>query len=242
MSEASDAAPAEVSRPVSRRAKYLALLLLVVGSGLALLGSTQTWFAIRLTDTASHASTVSVPGSAAAPALTALALAGLALTAALAIAGPVFRIVLALLGVLLGVCVLISAGSALADPLTASSATITTATGVAGPASIARLVHTVGAEPWGWVAVAGGVLVLLASAAVVVTSRLWPGSSRKYQTRFAASDGRTAEEALAAVIDDARDDEEARAAAEDSSTPTALDRDRAIDSWDDLTRGDDPTR
>lgn len=222
-----------------RRAKYSTMLLLVVGSGLALLAATQPWFTIRLSDTAEHATTVTVAGSVAAPALTALALAGLALTAALAIAGPVFRIVLALLGILLGVSVLVSAITAVSDAVRASASAITTATGVAGDASIHHLVHTVETAFWPWLAVAAGVLILLASAAVVVFSRLWPGPSRKYQTRFAGEDGRPADEVVAEAT------EEDDPASEDSGTrgaPTSLDRDTAIDSWDDLTRGDDPTR
>jgi uncharacterized membrane protein (TIGR02234 family) len=221
-----------------RRVKYSTMLLLVVGSGLALLAATQPWFTIRLTDTAEHSTTVTVAGSVAAPALTALALAGLALTAALAIAGPVFRIVLALLGVLLGVSVLVSAITALSDAVRASASAITTATGVAGDASIRHLVHTVETAFWPWLAVVAGVLIVLASAAVVVFSRLWPGPSRKYQTRFAGEDGRPAEEVVAEAAVDTADD-----ASPDAGAPSGtLDRDTAIDSWDDLTRGDDPTR
>lgn len=234
----------EAVRPVNRRAKYLTLFALLAGSGLALLAATQTWFGVHLTDVASHVSTLGVPGSAAAPALTALALAGLALTAALAIAGPVFRIVLALLGALLGVSVLVSAGTALADALRASSSAITTATGVAGESSIRRLVDAVDVQFWPWLAVAGGMLIVLASGAVVVTSRVWPGSSRKYQTRFAGEDGRDAAAVLGTSDAPGSDDDEARALAEGETAaePTTLDRDTAIDSWDELSRGDDPTR
>lgn len=234
----------EAVRPVSRRSKYVALLALLAGSGFTLLSATQTWFGVHLTDVASHVSTLAVPGSAAAPALTALSLAGLALTAALAIAGPIFRIVLALLGVLLGVSVLISAGTALADALRASSSAITTATGVAGEASVRRLVDAVDVEFWPWLALVGGALIVLASAAVVVSSRLWPGSSRKYQTRFAGEDGRDAATVLGVSDEPESDDAEARALAEDEAAaePAALDRDTAIDSWDELSRGDDPTR
>lgn len=222
-----------------RRAKYSTMLLLVVGSVLALLAATQPWFTIRLTDTANHSSTVSVAGSVAAPALTALALAGLALTAALAIAGPVFRIVLALLGLLLGVSVLISAITALSDAVRASASAITTATGVAGDTSIHHLVHSVDTAFWPWLAIAGGLLIVLASAAVVVFSRLWPGPSRKYQTRFAGEDGRPAEEVVAEATDPAP---AAEPAVDTPEGPATLDRDTAIDSWDELTRGDDPTR
>ncbi|MGO4534260.1 Trp biosynthesis-associated membrane protein [Leifsonia sp. 2MCAF36] len=224
-----------------RRAKYLTMLLLVVGSGLALLAATQPWFTIRLTDTANHSSSVTVAGSVAAPALTALALAGLALTAALAIAGPVFRIVLALLGVLLGVSVLISAITAVSDAVRASASAITSATGVAGDASIRHLVHSVETEFWPWLAMVAGALIIVAAAAVVVFSRLWPGPSRKYQTRFAGEDGRPAEEVVAEAADGgATPSSDTLDGA--SEEPSTLDRDAAIDSWDELTRGDDPTR
>ena len=251
------AAPPASAAAAGRRAKYTTMLVLVIGSVLALVAATQPWFAIRLTDTANHSNSVTVTGSSAAPALTALALAGLALTAALAIAGPVFRIVLALLGVLLGVSVLISSISALADPLRAATASITTATGVAGHASVRRLVDAVSVELWPWAAVVGGVLIVLASASVVVFSRLWPGPSRKYQTRFAAEDGGPASGVLGVAEDedaptgeapdgapaDAAADADAATAAEDTpAEPTQLDRDTAIDSWDELSRGDDPTR
>jgi len=230
--------PADVT--AGRRVKYATMLLLVVGSGMALLAATQTWFSIRLTDTANHSATISVAGSVAAPALTALALAGLALTAALAIAGPVFRIVLALLGILLGVSVLLSAITAVSDAVRASASAITSATGVAGDASVRHLVHSVETQFWPWLAIVAGVVIVLASAAVIVFSRGWPGPSRKYQTRFAGEDGRPAEE----VVADAADDEDTPEDASDDTPegPQTLDRDTAIDSWDELTRGDDPTR
>ncbi|MFF1633199.1 Trp biosynthesis-associated membrane protein [Leifsonia sp. NPDC058248] len=272
--EVEEAAEARTPRRVSRGAKYLTLLLLVIGSGLTLLASTQTWFSVTLTAAANHAGAIIVQGSAAAPALTALSLAGLALTAALAIAGPVFRIVLALLGILLGVSVLISAGSALGDALGSASAAITSATGVAGDASLSRLVARIDTAIWPAIAIAGGVVLVLASAAVIVTTRLWPGPSRRYETRFEDPDGahasdprtRDAQDADTPTPDaptpdartpdartpDARaqvsDDDEARAAAEageqsgGTGTTRPLERDRAIDSWDELSRGEDPTR
>jgi uncharacterized membrane protein (TIGR02234 family) len=247
-------------RTENRRVKYLTLLALVVGSGLGLLSATQTWFTIQVTDVANHAGTVTVAGSAAAPALTALSLAGLALTAALAIAGPAFRVVLALLGILLGASIVYSALAVLGDPLRAAGGAITSATGVAGEASLRRLVQSTTTEFWPWLAVVGGVLVVLAASLAIVFLRAWPGPSRKYQARFAGEDGRTAEETLAKLDgaepetgaadagtgDDeaAGDEREARAAAESDAPeePTALDRDAAIDSWDELSRGDDPTR
>jgi uncharacterized membrane protein (TIGR02234 family) len=212
-------------RTENRRVKYLTLLALVVGSGLGLLSATQTWFTIQVTDVANHAGTVTVAGSAAAPALTALSLAGLALTAALAIAGPAFRVVLALLGILLGASIVYSALAVLGDPLRAAGGAITSATGVAGEASLRRLVQSTTTEFWPWLAVVGGVLVVLAEL---------DGA----EPETGAADAGTGDDEAAG------DEREARAAAESDAPeePTALDRDAAIDSWDELSRGDDPTR
>lgn len=241
-------------RTENRRVKYLTLLALVVGSGLGLLSATQTWFEIHVKDVANHAETVTVAGSVAAPALTALSLAGLALTAALAIAGPAFRVVLSILGVLLGVSIVYSALAVVGDPLRAASGAITSATGVAGEASLRRLVDSTATEFWPWLAVVGGVLVTLAAIAAIVFVRAWPGPSRRYQARFAGEDGRSAEDTIAGLASAdgveaapaaaSGDDEEARAAADGDTPdgPSALDRDTAIDSWDELSRGDDPTR
>jgi hypothetical protein len=89
-----------------------------------------------------------------------------------------------------------------------------------------------------------------------VFSRVWPGPSRKYQTRFAGEDGRSAEDVFADATapgaaeephdHDAPADADTAAHADgvsrDEPGPAPLDRDTAIDSWDELTRGDDPTR
>ncbi|WP_431277348.1 Trp biosynthesis-associated membrane protein [Leifsonia poae] len=254
MSEATEEATV---RRGSRRAKYLTILAVVIGAGLVLLAATQPWFSVVLTAAGGHAGALVVQGSAAAPALTALALAGLALAAALAIAGPVFRIVLAVLGLLLGASVLISSFTAISNPVQAASSAITSATGVSGDASVARLVARVDTQVWPAVAVAGGIVLLLAAVAVIVTGRLWPGASKRYEARFEDQNGANAAEVFAAqdAVDTADaatipadDDTEARAVAESGDAGAAnapakpLERDQAIDSWDELSRGEDPTR
>ncbi|HEV7183922.1 MAG: Trp biosynthesis-associated membrane protein [Actinomycetales bacterium] len=246
MSGATEQAPEVFARRVSRRAKYLSILLFLIGSGLVLLASTQTWFTVLLTPAAGHAGALTVQGTAAAPALTALSLAGLALAAALAIAGPVFRIVLTLLGLLLGASVLISAFTAMGSPIQSASSAITAATGVSGEASVARLVARVDVALWPAVAIAGGIFLLLGSIAVLVTGRVWPGPSRRYETRFEDQNGVSAAdlfsepEAQPAGEPEPRTESEAPGESETPATP--LERDQAIDSWDELSRGEDPTR
>jgi uncharacterized membrane protein (TIGR02234 family) len=222
----------------SRRAKYTSMLAVVVGAGLALLASTQPWITVHLAAAANHAGDVVVQGSAAAPALTALSLAGLALAAALAIAGPVVRIVLAALGVLIAVSITLSAGIALGDPVQAAAAAITSASGVSGGSSVARLAKSVDVSVWPWVAILGGVVIAVASVAVIVTSRSWPGPSRRYQAvRFEDAGGQQTGE-----VPDVLAAPDPAAPSDRTGQGVPIDRDTAIDSWDELSRGEDPTR
>lgn len=199
------------------RMKLPAIVGSVVGSGLALLAWSQTWFDLVLASGAGahvNAEVIPVPGSVASPALAALGLAGLALAAALALAGPAIRVVLGVLEVVLGGCLVLAASLALADPVVAVSASVTEATGVAGDGPTADLVGTAVATLWPVVAIVGGVLVLAAGVLVLATGTRWPVSSRRYRSGLepadAARGGRGASE-------------------------------RAINDWDELSRGDDPT-
>jgi uncharacterized membrane protein (TIGR02234 family) len=168
-----------------------------------------------------------VTGSTAAPALTALALAGLALGGALAIAGPVIRVVLGLLEVLLGVSVSLAAVLAISNPAAASAAAVTAATGIAGRNSAAGTVTDSALTAWPFVAAGAGVLMVVAGVLVVGTARRWPGPTNRYQaTRFEPVDG-------------ARTEGGTRTAA--SSDTGARGTNDAVGDWDDLSRGDDPT-
>lgn len=201
------------------RMKLPAIVATVVGAGLVLLSWSQTWFEllIEASTTGGTGEPIAVTGSVASPALAALGLAGLALVAALAIAGPGIRVVLGVLEVLLGGCVLLAAGLSLADPVASVSPAVTDATGVAGAEPTAELVASVTATVWPVLAIIGGALLVLAGLAVLVTGTRWPASSRRYSDSRMAADG-------AAVTPAERPDS-----------------DRAIDDWDGLSRGDDPT-
>ena len=169
-----------------RRLKLTSILLGIALSGLVLLAWTQQWFAIVLATGAS----VTVGGDVAAPALTALALSGLALAAALALAGVVFRVVLGILQAALGALVVTSSVMAIANPVAASAQAISAATGVGGAASVMALVTSTGSTAWPVVALLAGILIVLLGIATVATARRWPASSRKYQAvRMEPADG-----------------------------------------------------
>ena len=159
-----------------RRIKLYLLLGGIVVSGLVFLGWTQEWFSVVITE----GPTLSVAGDVAAPALSTLALTTLVLVAALSIAGPFFRVVLGVLQTLLGATVVLSGVIALVDPVKASGASISDATGIAGNDPIHALVASVAVSAWPWVSTIAGALLAVIGVAVIATGRRWPGSSRKY--------------------------------------------------------------
>ncbi|WP_438353003.1 Trp biosynthesis-associated membrane protein [Microbacterium sp. CJ88] len=194
------------------RARLLAVVAIVLTGALGVISSTQTWLTVVLDDGTGHE--LFVPGAAAVPVLAPLSLAVLALGAALSIVGRVVRWIFGALTVLIAVALGIVTGQvAVALPVTAVSSTVTTATGITGIDSVAALVRTISPSPWPFVTLALWVLLLAAGLFTLATAHRWRGSGRRYRT-----DGEGA----------------------DASAPASRPRD-AIDSWDDLSRGTDPT-
>ncbi|WP_295822258.1 Trp biosynthesis-associated membrane protein [uncultured Microbacterium sp.] len=156
--------------------------------------------------------TLAVPGAEALPVLTPLSLAALALGAALSIVGPVLRHVFGALGALIAAFVGFGAVQILlSTPVSATAATVTDATGISGTDAVASLVSGLSLTPWPTVTLIAQVVLFAASVFTLVTARRWASGASRKY--------RTAEEARIA---------------------TGRPHD-AIDSWDDLSRGDDPT-
>jgi hypothetical protein len=160
-----------------QRLRLSLLLSSAALSALTLLAWTQQWFVVVLVD----GQRLPVDGQIAAAGLSALALAGLALVGALTIAGPVFRVVLGSVQLFLGATVLYSAVLVVIDPVAASAATISEATGIAGSESVAAVVASVEQSAWPWVTLIIGALIVIAGIGILATRRRWPVSSRKYQ-------------------------------------------------------------
>lgn len=196
--------------------KLPAIVLTILGGAAAMLSWSQTWFRLELVAGAGAGSgdgAIQVGGADASPALAALGLAALALAAAFALAGPGLRFVLAVLEFLLGGCVLLAAGLTLGDPAAAVAPAVTAATGVAGADPTAALIAVVQPTAWPVVAFLGGALILAAAVLVFATGAKWPSSSRRYGG--------------------------AKLRPADASSSAGADR--AVEEWDELTRGDDPT-
>ena len=169
------------------RLKLISLVAIAALAALIFADWSQTWFTMTL-----QGKPFPVSGQVAGAALSALALASLALIAALAIAGRFFRAVLGILLALLGVCVIAVSAFAIENPVVAATSAITKATGVAGTQSVAKLVTATSLTAWPVVAIVLGVLLTLLGLAIAPTARSWPDSGRKYsRSRLAPTDADT---------------------------------------------------
>lgn len=187
-----------------------------------LLAWTGEWFSLTLRESATGQAVLSVTGDVAAPALVALALASLALVAALALSGPFFRVVLGGLQVVIGFTVALSAALAMSNPVRASEAAVSAATGVGGSKSIAALVTSVSQTVFPLIAITVGILTVALGVFVLVTGRRWPGSSGRYR------------QPMVLEGPDAPGVGQAGSGPEDATAD-------AISDWDTLSGGSDPT-
>lgn len=169
----------------ARRIKLGLILSGIVLAAVTLLTWTQPWFGLEL----HSGQQLTVSGQAAAPSLSALGLASLALVAALSIAGRVLRVVLGVIQAGIGALTVLTAITALVDPVAASARTVTDATAVSGAQSIAALVATVSTTGWPWLALLAGALSALVGLAVALTASRWPGAARKYEATAAEGAG-----------------------------------------------------
>jgi len=194
-----------------RRARLLAVVITVACGAIGVISSTQTWLTAVLDDGVEHA--LEVPGASAIPVLAPLSLAVLALGAALSIVGLVLRYVFGALSVLIGlVLAWLSAQVAFARPVSAVASVVTESTGIAGESSVSDLVASITATPWPAITLAGWVVLVATGIFTVATARGWTATGRRYRT------------------------EESVRSAPGGSRPHD-----AIDDWDDLSRGEDPT-
>lgn len=194
------------------RARLYSVLGVILGGAIAIIASTQPWLDVVLTAGAS--APVSVPGASALTLLAPLSLAALALGLALTVVGRVLRYVFGVLAVVIGVTVLIgSARVGFQHPLDAVSAAVTEATGLSGAETIADLVASIAGTPWPFITALAGLLIAAGGALTLATAHAWHAAGRRYRTDAPVATG-----------------------AAGATRPHD-----AIDSWDDLSHGDDPT-
>jgi hypothetical protein len=202
---------------VIRRARLLSVVVIVVCGALGIISSTQTWLTVVLDDGAGHL--LDVPGASAIPVLAPLSLAVLALGAALSIVGLILRYVFGALSVAIGILLVwLTSNVAFEHPTSSVIATVTESTGIAGESAVDALIASITATAWPVVTLAGWILLVAAGVFTIATARGWAGTGRRYRTADAESGDST------------------RPATAAGSRPHD-----AIDDWDDLSRGEDPT-
>lgn len=168
------------------RLRLISMAAIVLAAAIVALSWSQPWYTLRLSG-----AEYPVGGDVAGGALGPLALASLCVVLALGLAGPVFRIILAVLDALLGVCVVVVAAWSLSDPVRASLPALQQATGLtADEQAFVQQIGSTVATAWPYVGLAGGILMILVALGVAVTSRAWPVSGRKYtRTRAVTPEG-----------------------------------------------------
>lgn len=198
------------------RARTLAVVTIILGGALAIIGSTQPWLDVTLR--AGALAPLPVPGASALTLLTPLSLAALALGLALTIVGRVLRYAFGVIATVIGGTLLVgSARIGVQQPLDAVATVVTESTGLSGSAAIAGLVETVTATAWPFVAAFAGLLIVAGGLLTLTTAHRWRSGGRRYRRDVA------------------------REQTASGSRPHDASRDSAIDSWDDLSHGDDPT-
>lgn len=192
-----------------RRSLAVALVSGAAGAALVLLASSRTWAegtaAVAqgtLPQRADGDDITGLPG--------ALAVVGLAALVAVFAVRRTGRVVVSGLLALCGAGIVVSALVGASDTA-ALEDKASRATGLTNSA-----IHDVAHTAWPWVALAGGLLLLLAGALALGYGRHWPAMSGRYERTGAA-----------------------RAGARRAAAPT--DPDRPEDLWKALDRGEDPT-
>lgn len=197
---------------MTARARLFAVLAILVGGAAAIISSTQPWLEVTLRAGANEP--LSVPGASAFPLLAPLSLAALALGLALTIVGRPLRYAFGVLAALIGGALAVGSGRiALAHPLDAVASAVTDATGLAGDQAVADIVGSVAGGAWAFVATVAGILIAAGGVLTLATAHAWRSGGRRYER-----------------------DDDPHAPENEGSRPYD-----AIDSWDDLSHGADPT-
>ena len=209
--------PSGVPSGGRRRDRLICALAALAGSGLVLLAAGRTWVTARPGDvpgvTAVHAA-----GSQVAPAASALALTAAAAAVALLVTGRIGRRLAALVLLLAGLGVAVTAALVAADPAGAAEGVVAGATGRTGGAPPATTL-----SGWVWLALAAGLLVAGCGGYALLRAASWPAPGRRFETASAGSGPASTPPA------------------EDGPPTPTEPRPDAIGAWDALSRGDDPT-
>lgn len=173
---AEDRGGARTGRPTrgmsSKRSVVLVGALAVI---LLVAANTRTWVSGSVTDAVLHTAHTTASGSKSAPALLAAALVGAAAVLATLTTGRIARWIAAVLTLVAGVVAVVAVIVVVRDPVKILADVATTMTGHTGDRKV-----TAGLTIWPWVALLGGVLLVLTGVLAIVGARTWSGLSSRY--------------------------------------------------------------
>lgn len=152
--------------------------LVIVGAIAVILlvaANTRTWVSGTVTDAVLQSAHTDASGSKAAPALLAAALVGAAAVLATLTTGRITRWIAAVITLIAGVVAVIATLAAIRKPVQTLGDVATTMTGHTGDRKV-----TADLTVWPWVALLGGVLLVLAGVLAIVGARAWSGLSSRY--------------------------------------------------------------
>ncbi len=157
------------------RRRPAAIAAIVLAAATMLLAWSQPWFELVV-----QGEPLTIGGDLAAGAVLAIALALLAVAGVLAIAGVGLRRVLGAVVALVGVGAVAAAVAVLADPHELFERVVAERTGIGGTGAL-DLVESAAATVWPVLAIVAGLAAAALGVGVIVGSRHWPASGRRYE-------------------------------------------------------------
>lgn len=204
--------PAHPARVRPTRGAVVAAALL--GGGLVAAATLPTWVVGAVDDAVLGHQALAATGRSVAPAVAGLGLVALAAGVVAGISAPVARVVAAVLLLAAGLGAGALTARVVLDPAGALRG------GVAGALGGASVTPTqTGVTPWPWLALVGAVVAAVAGVFVLVRGRSWSAAGARY-----VNPGGSGE-----------------AGPPGRAGPERHARSQAVDDWDSLSRGDDPT-
>jgi uncharacterized membrane protein (TIGR02234 family) len=196
-----------------RRAKSIAILGILIGTGLSLVGWSQEWFTFEITEVAGSGSVV-VSGIDAAGAVSAISLGLFATVAVLGLAQSFWRAIFLLVSLALSVVGAAMVVEVINSPVASSVGSLSLASGVANEETLNALVTSEQSSAWPIIAIVGFCCVVVSSLWGLLTMRSWPRASGRFsRPETLQSQNRQATDAYA-----------------------------QDEAWDSFTQGGDPTR
>lgn len=141
----------------------------------------QVWFSVNVIGAATGVANVTTDGSHVRPVIVVLVLADLACLSALFLSRAIVRVVLICISVAIGGGIVVAIFSALSNPIPGLADVVGKATGLTGEFAISDVTEGLNIRVWPYLALAGGVIVVVASLGGLLVLRDAVKASSRYE-------------------------------------------------------------